>query len=242
MALLVDEVMNHELFSVSPETRAGDAIGYLLALGISTCPVIDADDRGVGMIALRDLLGAHDVEGQSVVADSMTRPLATIPAGATIAEAAQRLGETGYHHLVAVDESDAPVGMVSTLDVIRGLIGMPAGHPSTFPHYDRVFGVTWSDDARLTAERVSAAPAARGVLALIAGGAGRRERIVWAELTGNLRARLRALLFEPAEQPTVLHYWLEIGDLRFRVAELADSELGRRLVDALQRRAGYARE
>lgn len=242
MALLVDEVMNHELFSVSPDTRTGDAIGYLLALGISTCPVIGTDNRAVGMISLRDLIGAADLEGESVVADTMTRPLATIEVGASITEAAERLGETGYHHLVAVDEAGTPVGMVSTLDVIRGLIGMPAGHPSTFPHYDRVFGVTWSDDAPLSVERAATAPAARGVLALIAGGAGRRERIVWAELTGNLQARLRSILGEPAEQPTVLHYWLEVGDLRFRVAELSDDELGRRLVDALQRRAGYARE
>lgn len=239
MAVLIEEVMNRELFSVSPETRAKDAIGYLVALGISACPVVDRDERGAGMITLRDLLGAP---GDGKVSDHMSRPLATISEQASISEAAALLGETGYHHLVAVDRGERPVGMVSSLDVIRGLIGMPATHPATFPHYDRVFGVSWSDDVPFQADRVESAPASRGVLALIAGGAGRRERIVWAELSGNLRARLQAILTTPDEQPTMLHYWLEVGELRFRFAELADDELGRRLVDALQRRAGYARE
>ena len=44
--------------------------------------------------------------------------------GATIQEAARRIGETGHHRLVVVDARDRPVGIVSSLDIVRGLIGM----------------------------------------------------------------------------------------------------------------------
>jgi CBS domain-containing protein len=135
------------------------------------------------------------------------------------------MGETGYHRLVVVDEHDRPVGIISSLDVIRGLVGLPASHPSVFPHLDKATGVQWTDDIVLELDRVEAAPDGPGVLVLVYGGAGLRERVVWAESTNNVRTRLIDMLSTPQDHVPVVKYWLGRGHLRFRASSLPEPEL-----------------
>lgn len=238
MAALVDEIMNRELFTVPPSESAADAIGHLIALGISTCPVVASDGTPVGMIGLRDLILAGD---DADVGDLMRGPLVEIAGNATIREAAALMGETGYHHLVAVNEGGKAIGMVSSLDVVRGLAGMPASHPEAFPHYERDTGLTWTDDVALELDRVEAAPSGPGVLALVRGGAGVRERVVWSEYAGNVRGRLIDMLADPIGQGPIVRELVESSGIRFRAAQLPDETRGTTVVDALQRLAGHAR-
>lgn len=219
MAILVEEIMNRELFSIRSVERARDALGYLVALGISGSPVLDQSGNPIGMVSIRNLL--HAQEGDTVES-YMTHPVVTIRDKSTIQEAARIQGETGYHRLVVVDEAGLAVGIVSALDVVRGLIGMPATHPPVFPHYDDTTALTWTDDTVLEFDRVEAAPDGPGVLVLIHGGAGKPERVVWAESTANVRTRLLDMLSTPQSKIPVLQHWLDQGQLRFRAAYQPD--------------------
>lgn len=219
MAALVEEIMNLEVFTLRPDETAEDALSYVLALGITGAPVIDDADELVGMISIRDLLGGRTGK---TVGERMATPAATISKRAPITEAGKLMGETGYHRLAVTDESGQLVGVLSTIDVVRGLTGLPASHPSTFPHYDPETGVTWTDDHALEFERVEAAPDGPGVIALIRGGPGVRESLVWVEVASHMRRRLIDLLSLPEEQTLMLRKILAFKALRFRAAAIVD--------------------
>jgi hypothetical protein len=150
----------------------------------------------------------------------MTQPPATVPAEALIGEAARILARTPYHRLIVVDGDGRAVGMVSALDIVRGLLGLPAPHPASFPHTDRESGLSWTDETPLDAEHVPAAPAGPGVLVLYHGGVGVPERAVWAEAPEDLRQRLTEMLTVP--QPALLAAWLEYDGIRFRATSVSD--------------------
>jgi hypothetical protein len=235
MARLVEEIMNRELFAARPLDPAGELVNYYSSLGISVCPVLESDGLLVGMISLRDLVGApEDAPAESL----MKKPVTATRMGSSIEEAARLLAETGYHHLPVVDADNRVVGIVSSLDVIRGLTGIPARHPQTFPHLDRDTGLLWTDDVPLAIERVEAAADGPGIIAIVHGGAGVRERVVWAEMTNNMRTRLIDLLSLPQDQHPALRHWLEKDSLRFRSCNLEDRETGRQVADKLQRQSG----
>lgn len=211
--------MNREMVSARPSETAKDALHTLTTLGLSGCPVLDEEGKPVGMIALSDLLriGSKDTLGQH-----MSTPVVTVNQNNTIEDAARLLGETGFHRLVVVDAEGGAVGMLSALDVVRGLVGMPAFRPSVFPHYDHTLGLTWTNDTVLDLDRIEAAPDGPGILVLIDGGAGKPERMVWVESAQNVRKRLIDMLSAPAENPLALQHWLALGGLRFRAASQAD--------------------
>lgn len=235
MSRFVREVANPELFTVRADDRAADALSFLIALSITTCPVQNDDGSPAGVIGLRQL---YEAAADSTVGEIMSTPAVTVREDATLVAAAALMSESGIHHLIAVDAQGRSTAMLSSLDLIRGLAGLPIAHPPGFPHYDPRFGVVWSDEARLEAGAVGDTPAERGVLSLIAGAAGDRDRVVWSEHTADLRARLGELIADPMSQAQPLRRWLEIGGLRFRSARIADDERATRVVDALQRSAG----
>jgi CBS domain-containing protein len=217
MALKVSEIMNRELFSVGKEDTVDMALRAILLLGISGAPVLDEDGKPLGHVSLRDLVA--DKPG-TTVGERMTQPAGTIAAGARIAAAARRLARTGYHRLIVVDETGTTVGMVSSLDVIRGLIGLPAPHPASFPHVDRETGLSWTDDRPLDMREIVGVPKGPGVLLLVHGSAGVPETVVWAEAPEDMPGRLVEML--TAAQPGLLGAWLEQGGLRFRAAAVPD--------------------
>lgn len=214
-----------------PTAPARDALHMLTTLGLSGCPVLDDNGKPIGMIALSDLLvtGSHDNLGQH-----MSRPVVTVNENNTIEEAARLLGETGFHRLVVVDGNGHAVGMLSALDVVRGLVGMPAFRPAVFSHYDEDLGLTWTNDTVLDLDRVEAAPEGPGILVLIHGGAGKPERMVWVESAQNVRKRLIDMLSMRDDNPLALRHWLEGGDLRFRAAAQPDVSARKALVQKLR--------
>lgn len=233
MAKTVQEIMNAELFSVRTDDTAADALGFILALDITGAAVVDDDHRPIGMVTMRDLVRAG---AGKLVEHAMTSPAITIAATATIIEAAQKICDLSLHRLVVTDASGAAIGMLSALDVVAGLAGLPARHPAPFPHYDREVAVCWSDDAVLELERAGLAPDGPGVLVLIHGKAGVPERVVWAEGCHNVRTRIEELLSVPQSEP-MLARALRLGELRFRTASIPDAAERERVVLAVQGKA-----
>jgi CBS domain-containing protein len=220
MAQHVAEIMNRELFTVSPDEPVGRVRGYLDGLGIDAAPVCDDERKPLGFVSRRDLSRAPDRTRVHVV---MSAPAASVPAVATIEQAARQLTQAGVHHLVCTDADGKAVGFVGTLDVLRGLLSEPVSHPSAFPHYDASTGLAWCDDTVLSLDGVQAAPDGPGLLALVENRAGRPNRIVWSEATPNVRTRLLALLSDPAASPPHVRPALEREALWFRAAAAPSS-------------------
>jgi CBS domain-containing protein len=219
MATAIREIMNPELFAVAPDDASDDVLTAILAMGVTAAPVVDGEGHPLGMVSLRDLAGGK--EGRTA-AERMTSPAVVVRREAAILEAAQMLAETGLHRLVVVDRDGRAVGVVSALDIVRGLMGHPASHPAAFPHLDARTGLSWTDDRVLEMKEVEAAPNGPGLLVLVHGGRSVPETMVWAEAVENVQTRLLDMLSEPQQGQPVLSYWLQRGHLRFRAAGCAD--------------------
>jgi CBS domain-containing protein len=116
--------------TVSPvvvsEHEAIDGVAELLAgYEISGLPVVDADDRLVGVISQTDLVRLH---GASIpwtgwhglmVRDVMTLPARTIDGSASLADAARQMTSANVHRLIVIDDDRAPIGVISQSDVVR---------------------------------------------------------------------------------------------------------------------------
>lgn len=232
MAKRVHEIMNRELFSVLPTTSVEDAVGDILALGITAAPVLDERRAPVGIVSLRDLVGSDD---EQVVGDCMTTPVATAHRDTTIEQTARELAHAGVHHLVAVDDDGLAVGVVSSLDVIRSMLDLPVSHPPAFPHLERETGLSWSDDAPLAPDAVEQAPNGPGLMLLTRGAYGQTEGPVWVESVSNLRTRLSELVSIPQEDRALARLLeREHQHLRFRTAPLRDPERRQREVERLR--------
>jgi CBS domain-containing protein len=217
MARCVREIMNPELFTVRSDIRAADVLKSILEFGISAVPVVDDERRPLGVASLRDLV--RDGGGPLV-----SSPALSVGADMSIEDAGRVLAESGRHHLVVVGGDGRAVGMISSLDLLRAVLGLPGKYPSTFPHYDATVGVSWTDLAPFDVEHAREAPSGPGVLILSTGGVRRSERDLWVEATSGLQARLRELL-ETRPTDAALARVLERSDLRFRCAAVADAAL-----------------
>jgi hypothetical protein len=233
MAIRVAEIMNPEVFSLRATESADDALADLIALEISGAPVVDEDSRPLGVVSLRDLAGRRrgDTSGEL-----MTRPAAVVRSDEAIVSAGRLLAQTGYHRLVVIDGEGRVAGMVSALDVVRGLLGLPAVHPVSFPHLDAELGLVWTDDQPLVADGLEGAPDGPGLIVLTHGAAGVPERVVWVEAAHDIYARLTDMVSTPQGDQPLLAYWLARGPLRFRAAAVAQEHLRRRALDQVRRR------
>src|SRR5690606_12942201 len=172
-----EHIMNHEVYTVRASEPSGEVLGMILTLGITAAPVVDEAGVALGLVSLRNLARAKRDEP---VAKHMTTPIATISLGTTVEEAGREMGQLSYHHLVVVDDAGKAIGFVSSLDVVRGLVGLPASHPPAFPHQEPESGLNWTSTWPLKAENIDrAAPAGPGMLVLT--GPDAPDEVVWAE-------------------------------------------------------------
>ena len=235
MPKIVKEIMNPELFSLRPSDDTVDALGYIVALGITAAPVLDEERRPMGVASFRDL---SLLRAPATVAERMTVPAISVSQDESIEAAARIVAERGVHRVVVIDDDGRAVGVASTLDLVRGLLGLPAAHPAPFPHWDKARGVSWTDDTLLEVDRLDAAPDSAGVLALVSGGKGVPERVVWGEPANNVRTRLYDILSRPqTEQPILKRLLAQNTSLRFRAAAVSSTDQRENVAESLMAEA-----
>lgn len=222
MAEYVDEIMNHELFCLRPGEIVEHALRFFSALDITAAPVVDETRRPLGFVSLRDLVR---VDGSCPVSECMTSPADTVATGTTVDTAARSLAERNRHHLAVVDADGLVVGYVGSLDVVRGLLGVPVPHPGAFGHYDPSTGVAWSNDVPLVEASIDKAPDGPGLLRIVRSRPNEPDRIVWSEATHNVRTRVIDLLSGPQPQLAPVMPDLEAGRLLFRTASTNPSQV-----------------
>ena len=226
--------MNREVLTLRPEMPLHDANHLLRSFGVGAAPVVGDDGKPLGVLSVRDAL---DTEGRTQ--DRMTRPALCISSSALVEDAARRLAETNVHHLVVVDSSGGTVGMLSSLDLLRALLGMPTPHPPTFPHWDQATDACWTDDRPLDQENAARAPGGPGIVALVTSYVGETDAVVWAEACGDLRSRTVEMAADPMHQEPPLVQVLARKGMRFRVASIADEAKRTRTLALLQDRLDH---
>ena len=125
---LVRDIMNPKLLYIRDGDRLGLARRQILRFGVTAVPVLDEGHRPVGVVSLRDLADEEDHIKVSV-------PVATVRADIDVQQGAKELAVTGHHHLVVVDDKGVAVGMVSSIDFVRALVGVEVTHPEQFDDF-----------------------------------------------------------------------------------------------------------
>lgn len=144
----VADVMRHQVVAVRERARFAEIVTAMRRFGISSVPVVDSEDRVVGMICDDDLLWAEhrrgpsrphgllnrlpvrrrradvtdlwgaDAEGK-VATDVMSAPVVTVTARTPARDAAREMYRRGVHQLPVVDPATGRLtGMVTRGDLL----------------------------------------------------------------------------------------------------------------------------
>jgi CBS domain-containing protein len=144
--MTVRDVMTTSVISVKTDAPLKDVARLLVDHGISGVPVIDAEDRVVGVVSEADflvketgpdaqphrrlewLLGVSDATRSfhakleaTTAEQAMTAPAITIAPSRSVGEAARTMANHSINRLVVV-EDDRLVGIVSRADLVRAYV------------------------------------------------------------------------------------------------------------------------
>jgi CBS domain-containing protein len=124
ISLRVGNLMSTEPVVVDPEALASEAELLLRSYRISGLPVVE-NATLVGVISQTDLLNARSSEligenwSRVRVRHLMTRPAVTVHIASSVEHAARLMLDRHIHRLVVVDDNDAPIGVITTSDLLR---------------------------------------------------------------------------------------------------------------------------
>ena len=121
----VENLMTGSPVVVTEDDAIAGVAELLAGYEITGLPVVDSEQRLVGVISQTDLVrlrgstlpwsGWHGL----MVRDLMTKPAKTIAGSAPLHEAARRMTADHVHRLVVVDDSQRPIGVISESDIVR---------------------------------------------------------------------------------------------------------------------------
>lgn len=126
----VEQVMTPDPITIRSDAPLSDAARLLEENEISGVPVVDETGTLVGVLAESDLVRARATEhlwsrwpGLSV-RHLMHTPVLTADRSMSLEEAATMMERAHVHRLVVVgDDQQTPVGIVSTSDIVRAMVG-----------------------------------------------------------------------------------------------------------------------
>ena len=118
---LVCDYMNTNLVYLREGDRVSVARKPMFDFGVSAVLILDETHRPVALVTFRDLAEQP--------ADPHPSAARTIAGNATIEDAARVFARGEIHHLVVVDVAGKALGILSPVDVVRGLMDLPARHP-----------------------------------------------------------------------------------------------------------------
>ncbi len=120
--------MQRRLHSVRPDATIEEAVRFLLDKGYAAAPVVDADEKLLGVLSEHDcirVLREAISEGwpSGLVRDHMTTALETVTPDMDILALSTRFSE-GLHRRLLVVENGRLVGLIARRDLMRGLEAM----------------------------------------------------------------------------------------------------------------------
>lgn len=139
----VRDVMTTNIISVSKYESVFAVANTLTEKNISGLPVVDKENKVLGIITQADILSTVGVSREhtfkdllrymlgeklperkmgDLVGDIMTAPALTIKPEANIAEAVKMMDEKRIRRLTVVDEKNALIGILTRADVLKAVI------------------------------------------------------------------------------------------------------------------------
>ncbi|QCD53081.1 IMP dehydrogenase [Campylobacter sp. RM16192] len=102
--------------SISPDATVGDALDMMADLHISGVPVVDSENKLIGILTNRDLRFEND--RRVLVKDRMTKaPLITAPKGCTLDDAEKIFSQNRVEKLPIVDKDGHLEGLITIKDL-----------------------------------------------------------------------------------------------------------------------------
>ncbi len=124
----ISEVMSREVQTVTPESTAQEAAGFMLQADAGAIPVTEGE-RVIGMITDRDIAVRGVAEGRgpdTLVRELMTEGVVTAREDDDIEDVAIRMSDEQVRRMPIVDQNERLVGIVSLADVSRSDLGEAA--------------------------------------------------------------------------------------------------------------------
>jgi CBS-domain-containing membrane protein len=122
----ISDIMTRKVLTVAAGSDLDDAAWGLTLKGFSGAPVKDEHGSIIGILSKSDLVDPKKRDRRSdehhTVEDAMTPLLFAALATDPVSFAVRRMVETGTHRLVVVDDGGALVGIVTSMDILRGLL------------------------------------------------------------------------------------------------------------------------
>lgn len=139
------QIMSRDVQSVGPKTSLREALRHLREHRIKALPVVDADNRVIGILTQTDLLDKADwgmsATGSGLgwrlrsisnsdrrlkgkVEDIMSAPVKAARPDTHIAQIVPFMADAGLHHLPVVDDDGRLVGMVTQSDVMAAMFAV----------------------------------------------------------------------------------------------------------------------
>ena len=112
-----DEYIVKDVITISPECSVNEAVRIMDENSVSGLPVVDENDRLVGIITLRDI---KPIKDKSIkVKEVMTKDVVSATEDITHDEALNIMYENRIERLPIVDENNKLVGMITLRDILK---------------------------------------------------------------------------------------------------------------------------
>jgi CBS-domain-containing membrane protein len=122
----VEEIMTRKVLTIAAEADVKDAAWGLTLQGFTGAPVKDEHGNVIGVLSKSDLTDPSRVDPDSTaphtVREAMTPVLFATLATDPVKFAVRRMVETGSHRLLVLDADGKLVGILTPMDVMRGLL------------------------------------------------------------------------------------------------------------------------
>ena len=118
----VAELMSPHVYTLVPEQSLHSALTLLEERMISGAPVVDSDGSVVGVLSRADLvtsMAREDAFHTTTVAQRMTPFVFHARPHQSLVQLLEMMTASRIHRVVVVDETNRPLGMVTTLDLLK---------------------------------------------------------------------------------------------------------------------------
>ncbi|MEM9352137.1 MAG: CBS domain-containing protein [Planctomycetota bacterium] len=143
----VSELMSREAVCVGLSQTMAEAADVLTENRVTGCPVVDELGKCIGVLTSSDFVHAkaEEIDGSTRVGDyvlsaddsgvfsvgrlghdlvktHMSSAVQSIASDADLLSAARRMSLSRMHRLIVVDDASRPVGVVTSLDLVRAIV------------------------------------------------------------------------------------------------------------------------